>query len=141
MKYRANLYATPLGILLTVVLFLVLSFLILAREHIAATFLSCSFFIVVIRVYRRSMGFSDDVFKYDGWFSSFEIRYSDISKVESRGSVGYPVDRWHGPLEYRITTKDKKKIWVSLLWFGSSASREFHQRVIRRLKAKRLTKR
>ena len=71
------------------------------------------------------MSFGDKVFGYDGWFSHFEIPYSEIIKVEDSSKLGYPRDRVHGPFEYRLAT-EQKEYWISLLWFNQSAKKQFH---------------
>ncbi len=78
------------------------------------------------------MTFDDSAFRYDGWIRTFEIPYADIVKVEKALSLGYPIDRLHGPHEYRITTR-QHTVWVSLLWFNGEAARQFREKIIKRI--------
>ena len=66
------------------------------------------------------------LWSHKGWIKSEKISYEEILMVESASQVGYPADRFHGVLEYRITTNEKK-FWVSFLWFGSDAFRKFKE--------------
>jgi hypothetical protein len=132
MRYRATIYAQGyFGHFLTALFVLMLCVLISTREYFTAAALSAAVALVSIRVYTRRMSFDDQVFRYDGWFGPIQIPYSEIIKVETSSSLGYPADRWHGASEYRITTK-YKRWWVSLLWFNSEAIRHFEEHIAKR---------
>ncbi len=132
MKYKASLYATGyFGHLLTALFLLMLCGFIYTREYLASTTLVAAAAITTIRLYRRGISFDSHVVRYDGWFRTVVIPYSEILKVENSGAIGYPSDRRHGSLEYRITTK-RKRWWISLLWFNSDAAKEFTERIAER---------
>ncbi len=132
MEFRAGIYATGyFGHGLTTLFLLVVCVFIYIGEYNAASVLAGVVTITVARLYTRKMSFDDHVFRYDGWFGFIEIPYSEIVKVENSSSLGYPIDRWYGPFEYRVTTKGKKW-WVSLLWFNGAAARQFHEQIIKR---------
>lgn len=135
MEHKANFYATGyLGHFLTIAIVLFGAFFIYGGDVAALAILIGVFALVLFRLRSRKMSFEDDVFRYDGWFMSVTIPLSDIVKVESSGRLGYPHDRTHGPAEYRITTKTRK-VWVSLLFFDYMASREFHERLVKKGKS------
>lgn len=132
MTFRANAYATGLfGHGLTALFLLVAVSLLHMREYLLLLALCCVIIAVAARLYSRKMTFDDTTFRYDSWLRSIEIPYTEIVKVENAEDLGYPVDRWHGPLEYRITTK-RDAFWVSMLWFNSDAAKLFYRRILKR---------
>jgi len=136
MTFTANLYATgKFGHVLTALFLLAACSLFYLREYLALLIFVCVVIAAVARLYNRKISLDGHVFRYDGWIRSIEIPYSQIVRVDSAESLGYPVDRWHGPHEYRITTKHKK-LWVSLLWFHGEAACKFREKISRPRKLK-----
>lgn len=131
MEFRAGVYKTGyLGHFLTVVFCLVIVALLSAGDYADVGKIVVVVAIVVARLRARKMSFGDRSFRYDGWFRSMEIPYSEIIKVENSEELGYPTNHRHGPLEYRLTTEEDK-CWVSLMWFGVEACRMFHERIFK----------
>lgn len=131
MEFRAGVYATGyLGHFLTVALCLMIGALLSAGEYADAGKMATVIAMVVARLKARKMYFGDQAFRYDGWLRPIEIPYSKIIKVENSEELGYPINRRHGPLEFRLTTEEGK-YWVGLMWFGVEASKMFHERIFK----------
>jgi hypothetical protein len=136
MTFTANLYATgKFGHVLTALFLLAVCSLFYLREYLALLIFVCVVIVAVARLYNRKISFDGHVFRYDGWIRSIEVPYSQIVKVDNAESLGYPVDRLHGPHEYRITTKHQK-VWVSLLWFHGEAACKFREKISKPRKPK-----
>jgi hypothetical protein len=106
------------------------SLLVLREFALAGTLLIvCSMAMVRLRARRMSFGTAE--FHYDGWLGSIRVPYSEIVKVEHALDLGYPHNRLHGPLEYRITIRSGKR-WICLLWFEDEGARTFQRRIIER---------
>ena len=87
--------------------------------------------LVVARIRARRMVFSPTSFHYDGWVRNFTIPLAEIKRVERARPFSYRGDRFHGPLEYCITTTNGTRRWVSLLLFPSPAFRQFYEQIVK----------
>ena len=130
MEYRASLFATGyFGYMLVAASVLIPLLLATAGAIVPAVCLISVAFLGLWRLYARKMRFSTTSFLYDGWFTSFTVSRSEIDRVVTSTSLGYPTDRLHGPSEYCVITRDGKKHWVSLLFFGVTASKVFREEI------------
>jgi hypothetical protein len=127
MEFHAGIYKTKYyGQFMTVLLVFFVVILLLLNAFAVLAIIIAIVMILAFRISQRSITFKNSIFIYKGWIKSEIISYQEILKVESSSQVGYPADRLHGPLEYRISTNEKT-FWVSFLWFGTDAFRKFQE--------------
>lgn len=130
MAHKASILAAgKFGYFLAALFVLTLCTLFCMREYFMGLIFTGLVVLMVFRLFTRKMIFNEHEFRYDGWFRTIVTPYSEIIKVESSSSIGYPADRLHGPSEFRITTK-RREFWVSLLCFNNETRRKFYEKLI-----------
>ena len=129
-EHKASIFYYPIyGWLVSSLLLFPVLFAIVGAIDVAI-FMSVFALLIGGRLKYRKMVFSDDTFRYDGWFRNVTIPVSEIRHVKPASYFGYPKDRLHGG-GYGVVTRNRV-YWVHPLLFGPAANREFSMSFKRR---------
>lgn len=128
--YHASVrHLKGLALCLAILAGLVIIVPIVGRAYYFAAISLAIMILVVWRFKRMYFCLTEDALIYRGWWSTHKIPYSSIRRVFRPGDAGWPHDRFFAPSVFEIVS-ESDNARINLLWFGSSGSKAFQDRIL-----------